>query len=385
MNNYQNEYDSPMQIGGGQPNAPQYEMQGTANITVRLEYVWLDGNSTRNLRSKVRYEDWVMDSQSGNMSREAVLARMPEWSYDGSSTNQADTFESDVILHPVRVYQNPLEVSEMASFIVLCDTYYTDGTPHKTNSRHALQQLIEKYEESDTMQFSVEQEYTFLDEDNLPVKWNCEMEKGQNYCGVGSQNVNHRIVVEQHAFACMQAGIDIFGTNAEVLVSQWEYQLGPKGAMETADDLWVSRYLLHKLTEGQSFYASLEPKPVEGEWNGAGAHINFSTDYMRSNSDRNYIESICEALGETHKKHMEVYGENNEARLTGDCETQHYDKFTFGIANRGASIRIPPPTAHDWSGYLEDRRPAANVDPYKAFGALVETISSVKVPENATV
>lgn len=378
MNNY-NEYESPMQMGGQQP-----QMTGSANITVRLEYVWLDGHDTKNIRSKVRYEEWNMDAQSGNMSRETVLERIPEWNFDGSSTKQAKTKNSDVVLHPVRVYHNPLEVSDMASFIILCDTYNPDGTPHETNTRHKLHSVIEKYEESDDMWFSVEQEYTFIEKDNLPVNWHKETPQGENYCGIGSQNVNHRITVEQHAFSCMQAGIDLVGTNAEVLVSQWEYQLGPKGAIETADDLWVSRYLLHRLTEGQDFSASLHPKPVEGEWNGAGTHINFSTEYMREAGDKKYILDVCDALSVKHDNHMKVYGEENEKRLTGDCETQHFSKFTYGVSDRGASVRIPAQTAMDWCGYIEDRRPAANVDPYEAFGVLVKTISSVKVPENIT-
>ena len=382
MNNY-NEYDSPMQVGMDEQQPPQ--MNGSTDIAVRLEYVWLDGHTTKNIRSKVRYEEWNMDSSSGNMSRETVLERIREWNFDGSSTNQADTKSSDVILNPVRVYHNSLEVSDMASFIVLCDTYNPDGTPHETNTRHKLHAVIEKYEESDDMWFSVEQEYTFMDKNNLPVNWCSETPQGGNYCGIGSQNVNHRIVVEQHAFSCMQTGMDFVGTNAEVLVSQWEYQLGPKNAMETADDLWVSRYFLQRLSEGQDFSVSFHPKPVEGEWNGAGAHINFSTEHMREAGDKKYILDVCDALSVKHDNHMKVYGEENEKRLTGDCETQHFSKFTYGVSDRGASVRIPAQTAMDWCGYIEDRRPAANVDPYEAFGVLVKTIASVKVPENAVV
>ncbi len=363
----------------------QPQISGSATITVRLEYVWTDGYSPANLRSKVRYEHWTMDSNGGQMNKEGVLARLEPWKFDGSSTLQAEGEDSDVIIRPVNVYHNPLEQTEMASFLVLCDTWNPDGTPHETNSRVDLSDTLDDIEESDDMWFSVEQEYTFLDEDSLPCKWNQDKIQGENYCGVGSQNVTHRFIVDQHAMACISAGIDISGTNAEVLVSQWEYQLGPKGAMTTADDLLISRYLLQKMTEGYDFSVSFHPKPIEGEWNGAGAHINFSTEYMRETPDRNYIESVCDALAGKHEEHMEVYGEDNEKRLTGTCETQHYDKFSYGVSDRGASIRIPTETAMEWKGYLEDRRPSANVDPYEAFSVLVETISSVKVPENATV
>jgi len=373
MNNYQ----SPNPVG-----QVSTEINSTASIPVRLEYVWLDGHNPKNLRSKVRYDEWSLDSENGNMDREEVLSRIEEWNFDGSSTNQAKTKNSDVVLHPVKVYHNSLEVGEIASFIVLCETFNTDGTPHKTNSRYDLRELVDdKIETSDDMWFSVEQEYTFVDEDDLPVKWNHDNKQGQNYCGVGSQNTNCRFVVEQHAKFCIDAGIGIAGTNAEVLLSQWEYQLTPKGALETADDLWISRYILHRLTEELNFSASFHPKPIDGEWNGAGAHINFSTEYMRENSDKEYIENVCKALGNSHTDTMQYYGEDNRKRLTGDCETQHYSKFTYGVGDRGASVRIPSQTAIDWSGYLEDRRPAANMDPYDAFSILIESVSEIEVPE----
>ena len=364
----------------------QPQISGTANITVRLEYIWLDGNTSANTRSKVRYVQWEMDSNDGSMNRESVLDRIEEWNFDGSSTLQAEGNNSDVVLRPVRVYHNPLEATEMASFLVLCDTWNPDGTPHESNTRIELFDVLENYEDSDDMWFAVEQEYTFMDAStDAPFGWKPETPQGENYCGIGSANVNHRFIVDQHAALCLSSGIDIAGTNAEVLISQWEYQLGPKGAMETADDLWITRYILSKMTENYEFYVSFHPKPVDGEWNGAGAHINFSTEYMREQSDKNYIESVCDAFADKHKEHMEVYGEGNEKRLTGDCETQHYDKFSYGVSDRGASIRIPSQTANSWSGYIEDRRPAANVDPYEAFSVIIPTLSSVKVPENATV
>lgn len=358
----------------------QHHITGSANMTVRLEYVWLDGNATKNIRTKVQYDSWTLNSNSGQMDREDVLKRCPDWNFDGSSTNQAGTKNSDVILRPVRVYHNPLEMSDMASFLILCETYNTDGTPHKSNTRRTLEESINT--DNTDMWFAVEQEYTIIDTDtDKVVGWKESTPQGENYCGVGSNNVNHRLLSEQHALLCMQAGIDIVGTNAEVLISQWEYQLGPKDALSTADDLWISRYILHRLTEGNSFYVSLEPKPIEGEWNGAGAHINFSTEYMREISDKEYITNVCEALADGHLEHISVYGEENEKRLTGKCETQNIAKFTYGVGDRGASIRIPSQTAVDWCGYLEDRRPAANVDPYEAFPVLISTISSVKVSQ----
>jgi glutamine synthetase len=364
---------------GGQINQPQ--INATTNLTVRLEYVWLDGHKTKNLRSKVRYEHWQMNSEQGNMSREQVLSKIPQWNFDGSSTKQANTKNSDVVLHPVRVYNNPLELGEMASFLILCETYNPDGTPHETNMRDELLDVIEEYDPNKKMLFGIEQEYTILDDQNIPVGWNKDMKQGNNYCGIGSNNTTNRLLVEQHAVACMEATIQIAGTNAEVLMSQWEYQLEPSNAIEHADDLWMSRYILQRLSENTNGHISFHPKPVEGEWNGAGAHINFSTQYMRETPDQEYIENVCNALCDSHDEHMEVYGEENEKRLTGTCETQHYDKFSFGVGDRGASVRIPTSTAQNWSGHLEDRRPAANIDPYESLCVIIKTVSSVKLPE----
>jgi len=368
-------------------NQEDYNFTGSANMTVRLEYVWLDGHTTKNIRSKVRYDTWILNSESGQMDRDDVLSKCVDWNFDGSSTNQADTKNSDVVLRPVKVYHNPLEMTDMASFLILCETYNTDGTPHKTNSRAKLEKLLSTNDED--MWFAIEQEYTLIDNNihtpNEVVGWNESTPQGENYCGVGSKNVNHRLMSDQHALLCMQAGIDVVGTNAEVLISQWEYQLGPKDALTTADDLWMSRYILHRLTEGNNFYASFEPKPIEGEWNGAGAHINFSTEYMRNSSDKEYIINVCESLSVTHPEHIDVYGEHNEKRLTGNCETQNINKFTYGVGDRGASIRIPQTTADDWSGYIEDRRPAANVDPYEALPAIINTVSLVKIPNTVEI
>ena len=152
-----------------------YQMNAQANVPVRLEYIWLDGNSPKTIRSKVRFDQWTLDSQSGNMNREEVLSRIDEWNFDGSSTNQADTKNSDVVLYPVRVYHNPYEEGEMASFLVLCETFNMDGTPHHSNTRYDLRSMFDDekiLDVADTMWFSVEQEYTFVDEDNLPLNWN---------------------------------------------------------------------------------------------------------------------------------------------------------------------------------------------------------------------
>lgn len=132
--------------------------------------------------------------------------------------------------------------------------------------------------------FGIEQEYTLLDMDGRPFGWpKCGFPgpQGPYYCGVGASKVYGRDIVEAHYRACLYAGINIAGTNAEVMPSQWEFQVGPTEGISAGDELWVARYLLHRVAEEFGVVVTLDPKPMEGDWNGAGAHTNFSTKAMR--------------------------------------------------------------------------------------------------------
>jgi glutamine synthetase len=234
--------------------------------------------------------------------------------------------------------------------------------------------------------FGLEQEYTLFNLDGVtPLGWPKDgypSPQGPYYCGAGADRIFGRAVPEAHYRACLYAGIPISGINAEVMPGQWEYQVGPAVGIEAGDHSWIARYLLDRVCEDFSVIASIHPKPiVKGDWNGAGMHINFSTKPMREPGGMKVIIEAIDRLGAKHKEHIAVYGEDNELRLTGKHETASINEFSYGVANRGCSVRIGRDTAAEGFGYFEDRRPASNVDPYLATGKIMDTImENVKAP-----
>jgi len=330
----------------------------------KAQYIWLDGTvPTQKLRGKTR----IIEKQVTS------LDDLPDWGFDGSSTNQADGNDSDCLLKPVFYMSDPTRMGD--GIIVMCEVFNADGTVHATNHRAKLRQVAEKCKDQEPW-FGIEQEYTFFD-GIKPLGWpdnGFPAPQGGYYCGVGSDEVYGRDIVEDHLEACLTAGIRISGINAEVMPGQWEFQVGPLGALEVSDQLWISRWLLYKIGEEYGVSATLDPKPVKGDWNGAGAHTNFSTKAMREKGGLSAIEEACEKLAKTHSEHIAVYGALNEERLTGLHETCSISEFRYGVSDRGASVRIPMQTKHDGYGYLEDRRPSANMDPYQVCCKLLETI-----------
>ena len=318
------------------------------------EYIWLDGYQPEpSLRSKIKTtED---DSP-------------PAWAFDGSSTQQAEGGNSDCLLLPVQTYDNPL----FSDYLVMCQVETGEHETHPSNTRVAASEVV-----TDEWWFGFEQEFFFTGKNGDPLGWEdgTPRPQGDYYCGVGADNVAGREISEAHLEACLEAGIELSGTNAEVALGQWEYQCFGKG-IKAGDDLWVSRYLLYKVAEEFGVGVNLHPKPKAGDWNGSGMHANFSNEEMRTKGSEKLFYSICEKLKDVHKEGIESYGSDNDMRLTGLHETQSIDQFSYAIFDRGASIRIPIYTIeHDWNGYLEDRRPASNADPYKIISHIVGTLS----------
>lgn len=352
-----------------------------------LEYIWIDGRG--NLRSKYR--------TAYPLYTDGFIA-VEDWNYDGSSTYQASTEDSEIVLVPVAHYLNPFFESGRA-FLILCDTYRSsDGSPTQTNFRHDAVKVFEKGGRQIDPWFGIEQEYFIMRShgtrvSDKPLLFACagagnkaaadEEEdlcfpepQGDYYCGVGTRTVTLRNLPEKHYEYCLYAGLKISGINAEVAPSQWEFQIGPCSGISAGDELWVARYILHKLSEEFGVCISFDPKPVPNPWNGSGLHTNFSTEESRDGEQRNAglkcIYKYIDRLSKKHADHIPVYGDNSK-RLNGMCETSDFHAFSYAAGNRGASVRIPKSVLKAGCGYLEDRRPASDADPYRVTAAIFST------------
>jgi glutamine synthetase len=333
----------------------------------KLEYIWLDGyKPTQTMRSKTKVET----DFSGK------LEDCPVWSFDGSSTEQAAGGSSDLLLKPVFICPDPARKN---AYLVMTEVMNSDGTPHESNGRAMID------DDDNDFWFGFEQEYVLWNINThspygFPAPGYYPAPQGPYYCSVGGEFIVGRDIVEKHLDYCIEAGLNIEGVNAEVMKGQWEYQIFAKGAKAAGDQLWVARYMLERIAEEYGIRINLEPKPVPGDWNGSGMHANFSNTTLRTCGSKATFEKICEAFRPFIAEHIAVYGAGNEKRLTGRHETARIDQFSYGVSDRGASIRIPIGAVEKgYKGWLEDRRPASNADPYKVAARIVKTVKTAKV------
>ncbi|KAL2301479.1 hypothetical protein Nmel_010865 [Mimus melanotis] len=375
---------------------------------VQAMYIWIDGTG-EHLRCKTRTLDHEPKSLEAELGlnlffisiftsvlledgREPILGTrdpgslwlvplfapdLPEWNFDGSSTYQSEGSNSDMYLRPAAMFRDPFRKDP--NKLVLCEVFKYNRQSAESNLRHTCRRIMDMVSNQHPW-FGMEQEYTLLGTDGHPFGWPSNGfpgPQGPYYCGVGADKAYGRDIVEAHYRACLYAGVKIGGTNAEVMPAQWEFQVGPCEGIEMGDHLWIARFILHRVCEDFGVVVSFDPKPIPGNWNGAGCHTNFSTKSMREEGGLKHIEEAIEKLSKRHQYHIRAYdpkgGLDNARRLTGFHETSNINEFSAGVANRGASIRIPRNVGHEKKGYFEDRRPSANCDPYAVTEALVRT------------
>jgi len=335
---------------------------------VVAEYVWLDAFG-------------VPRSKTKTLSKKPYdVDCLPVWNFDGSSTEQSPGENSDVYLVPRALFRDPFRGGD--NVMVLAECFTWEMEPAIGNTRAACATIMESYKAHDPW-FGIEQEYTLMKPTKVgevskePYGFNADgsepAPQGPYYTGAGTGVSIGREVADTHYAKCLYAGVKVAGINAEVMPGQWEYQVGPCRGLEMGDHLTMSRYIMYRVTEDLGMQVSFHPKPRTGDWNGAGCHTNFSIKSMREDGGLAVIEKVCEAFGKVAADHIKEYGEGNDLRLTGLHETCSIKEFKYGVANRGCSIRIPRETAAAKKGYMEDRRPAANCDPYLVTARMMQT------------
>ena len=334
-----------------------------------LEYIWLDANQKCRSKTKIVTTEKNLDSDALSVSD------LPLWNYDGSSTGQATTKDSEVVLAPVKLVPDPFrkatEYSCSGSYLVLCECYKSDGvTPLDTNTRACAREIFAMTTEHKNPMFGLEQEFfisrktgTKLVPVAFPTNQTVPEPQGDYYCGVGGSNIYGRDYIHEILQKALTAGLHLTGMNAEVAPAQWEFQVCSVG-IEAADDLILLRYIANRVLERSHLYMDLAAKPLEGDWNGSGCHINYSTSLMREEGGWKHIENAIKNLGKVHQLHIQHYGHDNHLRLTGKHETSSMFDFSFSVAGRHTSIRIPTTTKAEKKGYFEDRRPSSSLDPY---------------------
>eukprot|EP00747_Dinoflagellata_sp_TGD_P137637 gnl/TRDRNA2_/TRDRNA2_175707_c2_seq4.p1 gnl/TRDRNA2_/TRDRNA2_175707_c2~~gnl/TRDRNA2_/TRDRNA2_175707_c2_seq4.p1 ORF type:complete len:391 (+),score=82.16 gnl/TRDRNA2_/TRDRNA2_175707_c2_seq4:77-1249(+) len=359
---------SPRRLGKDEgPNA--LALQATYKSSVLAEYIWLDS---------------VQIPRSKTMTMTSVpkgVGDLRVWNYDGSSTGQAEGENSEVLLQPVAIFKDPFRGAPHVLVLAECINAW-DGKPSIGNTRAQCKAVQDKYKDLQPW-YGIEQEYTLMKPSKIGLKGTVPYGFNDDnsepapqfpyYCGSGFNIAKGRPVAEEHLKKCLQAGVKISGINSEVMPGQWEYQIGPCVGIEMGDHLTIARYIMLRISEAHGCMVSVDPKPMEGDWNGAGCHTNFSVQAMREDGGFEVIKKVCEAFGKKVEKHINEYGEGNEKRLTGKHETCSIREFKYGVANRAASIRIPREAEKYGKGYMEDRRPGANCDPYRVTSIILQT------------
>jgi len=360
-----------------------------ADIPVRASYIWLSGRDTHH---DIRGKDKTLYFTAAQVALppQELLEKgaFPEWNFDGSSTEQAKGLDTEILVRPVRAFKNvlPTHAPSTVRFIVLCECFLPNGQPTPDNTRAVARSVFDEDKANHKPWFGIEQEMVLVDvEMQRPLGWPAHgypAPQGPYYCGNGSAAAFGRKYHDKFYELGLAMGLKLSGINAEVLPSQWEFQVGPCEGIEIGDHLVVARWLYIRILEEDGIDVDFRAKPFpDGDWNGSGLHTNFSTEETRAEGGLTKIMEYIERLSHTVKDDVPFYGAENNQRLTGHHETSRIDQFGFGVGTRGTSIRIPNQVNKEKKGYFEDRRPAADADPYLISARLFASATGMKAPK----
>jgi len=373
-------------------------MDLTKEVPVKLEYIWIGGEDKINKKPfTIRSKTKVLYIRESSLP--LLLTDIPTWNYDGSSTNQATTSNSEIVIIPCAMYNDPFRHGKN-NLLVLCDTYlpFSESSgdkkgdceyiPHPTNMRYKANEIFNPALDEKPW-FGIEQEFFILSSNyhnknkerngGCLIKYSDYNPQGQYYCSCGTENAIRRNMVNEILDKAINAGLRISGMNAEVAPQQWEIQIGPCEGIQAGDQLWILRYIMERVSEKHGLRIELHPKPfANSDVNGSGCHVNYSTKTMREEGGYKIIIETIKKFSklEKHLEHLAVYGEYNELRLTGKHETSSMDKFSYGVGSRNTSIRIPNEVFKTGKGYFEDRRPSSMMNPYLVTSKMFETTIS---------
>ena len=339
---------------------------------VRVTYVWCSGrDSHHDLRSKDKTLYLTADEAAKAPQELLEAGVFPEWNFDGSSTEQAKGLDTEILVRPVKAYKNvlPAYAPDIKRFVVLCECYLPSGLPTPDNTRFVARQVFAEDKVGLVPWYGMEQEMVLVNiAKQWPVGWPSNgfpSPQGPYYCGNGATAALGRKYHDKFYELALSMGLTISGTNAEVLPSQWEFQVGPCEGIDMGDQLTMARWLYVRLLEDDGIDVDFRAKPFpQGDWNGSGLHTNFSTTETRAPGGLSKIYEYIDRMSKTVVHDIPFYGSDNNQRLTGAHETSRIDQFGFGVGTRGTSIRIPNQVNNEKTGYFEDRRPAADADPY---------------------
>lgn len=335
-------------------------------------YVFVDGTLERT-RCKTRTLDFEPKSAE----------ECPEWTFCALASYQWPDAgpKSEAYLSPVALFRDPFLKGR--NKLVLCEVLQHDRSPMKTNTRRSCLNAMNKAKDQQPW-FGIEQEYVVTEKDGHPVDWPRDAKHKIKalgpYCyGVGADVTSGRYISDAHYKACTYAGVKMAGTNCEGVLSQWEYQVGPLEGVDAADHLWMSRYILDRVAEDFGVLVSLDPMPYPpGNWLGSAMHTNFSTKAMRSDGGVSAIRAAIEKLKSNADADLAKYDtarvKRNKLRVGSGMYTTPLEQFTADECSKEVSVRIPRTVVDAGKGYLEERRPGGNADPYTVCETIVRTV-----------